>query len=196
MAQEGDLQYQVVDVRGRADIYRDETDETSRLHKGQKVNDEDSITTETKSEVVLRLKGKAYLHISQNTKVHITRLQWSEGKGVQCKIHLNKGRVLIQMDKAANPSFEVLAGKILCRGHGKIFEVYKKKDEVRVTAFEGSVVTNSHGHVEMAKTHQVMKYDSAKFRYKHYLKAEDEGRLEEWTNHLGDIREKHPPTKR
>ena len=65
-----------------------------------------------------------------------------------------------------------------------------------MTAFDGSVVTNSHGHIEMAKSHQVMRYDEDMFRCKHYLKADDESRLEEWTNHLTDIREKHPPTKR
>ena len=191
-AQEEDLRYQVVKVQGKPMVYRDENDETTRLRKGQTVDDGDRITTDSQSEVVLRLKGRAYVEIPPNSKLHITRLRIGDNKRLQSRINLISGRVLTQIDPGPPVSFEVTAGKLLCRAHGTLFDVTRKKEEVKLTAFEGSVVATSQGVVEMAKARQIMKYDHGRFRYKHYLKTEDEGRLEEWKGLLAEIREKPP----
>ena len=82
------------------------------------------------------------------------------------------------------------------RAHGTLMEVSKKKEVVFLTAYEGGVVASSRGHVEMAKARQVMKFDQDRFRFKHYLKMEEESRLEEWKNHLAEIRGKQPTGKR
>jgi hypothetical protein len=77
-----------------------------------------------------------------------------------------------------------------------VFDVSRKKEDVKITAFEGgSVVATAHGAVEMAKPRQILKYDNARFRYKHYLKTEDEGRLEDWKGLLAEIREKTSHSK-
>ena len=189
-AQEEDLHYQVVGVRGKPMVYRDENDETTRLRKGQTVDDGDRITTDSHSEVVLRLKGRAYVQIPPGSKIKITRLRVGDNKRLQSRINLISGRVLTQIDPGPPVSFEVTIGKFLCRAHGTLFDVSRKKEEVKVTAFEGSVVATSQGVVEMAKARQIMKYDHGRFRYKHYLKTEDEGRLEDWKGLLAEIREK------
>ncbi len=192
LAQDEDLHYQVVGVRGKPMVYRDQTDETTRLHRGQSVDDGDKITTDRQSEVVLRLKGRAYVQIAPNSKIHITRLRINENKRLQSRINLISGRVLTQIDPGPPVSFEVTTGKLLARAHGTLFDVTRKKEEVKVTAFEGSVVATSQGVVEMAKARQIMKYDHGRFRYKHYLKTEDEGRLDDWKGLLAEIHEKHP----
>jgi ferric-dicitrate binding protein FerR (iron transport regulator) len=103
--------------------------------------------------------------------------------------------VLTQIDPGPPVSFEVTVGKLLARAHGTLFDVIRKKEEVKVTAFEGSVVTTSQGVVEMAKARQIMKFDHGRFRYKHYMKTEDEGRLEDWKGLLAETREKHPQVR-
>lgn len=191
-AEDEDLHYQVVDVKGKATVYRDETDETSRLHKGQSVDDGDKITTDSQSKVVLRLKTRAYVFIAPHTQVKITRLNSGDGRRLQSRFNLISGRILTQISPGPPASFEVSMGKLLCRAHGTVFDVARKKEEVKITAFEGgSVVATAHGAVEMAKPRQILKYDNARFRYKHYLKTEDEGRLEDWKDILADIRAKH-----
>ncbi len=190
-AQDEDLRLQVVDLKGKAFVYRDEDDETSRLHKGQKVDDGDKISTEPKSEIVLRLKGRSYLHLSPNSKIAVTKLRWNDSRGVQFRVNLIKGRVLFQLDKVQKPGYEISAGKLLFRAHGTLFEAYRKKEEIHLTSYEGVMVVNFPGHTEMIKARQVMKIEDGRFRYKHYLKLEDEGRLEVWKDQLAEIREKN-----
>ncbi|HEY5038565.1 MAG TPA: FecR family protein [bacterium] len=190
-AQEEDLVLRAVDLRGHVMIYRDEDDSTVRLHQGQKADDGDQITTSSKSEVVLRLKGRAYIDLFPNSKISITRLRLGE-KGVQIRLNLVKGRVLCQLGPKPPASCEVSTDTIVSRAHGTLFEVYRKKEEMEVVSYEGAVVTNSKGHVEMAKPRQVMHFTQGRFRYKHYLKLAEESRLEEWKNHLADIHKKVP----
>ena len=191
-ADDEDLHYQVVSVQGHPMVYRDETDETSRLHKGQSLDDGDKITTDGQSKVVLRLKTRAYVFIAPHSLVKITRLNWSDNKRLQSRFNLIYGRILTQISPGPHASFEVSMGKLLCRAHGTVFDVARKKEEVKITAFEGgSVVATAHGAVELARPRQILKYDNARFRYKHYLKTEDEGRLEDWKDTLSEIRAKH-----
>lgn len=189
-AQDEDLRYQVTDVKGKVFVFRDETDESSRLRQGQKVDDGDKITTSEKSEVVLRLKGRAYLHLSPNTKISISRLRLNDAKGVESRVNLISGRMLTQLDRIQKPSYEVSAGKLIFRAHGTLFEVARKKEGIHLTSYEGVMVANFPGHTELVKARQIMKIENGRFRYKHYLKIEDESRLEEWKNHLAEIHDK------
>jgi hypothetical protein len=186
-AQEEDLRFQAVEMRGKASIYRDEDDATSRFHKSQKADDGDQVSTGPDSEAVLYLKNRCYLYLSPNTKITISRLRLGD-KGVQVHLNLARGRVLGQIGPKPPASFEVTAGSLLCRVHGTLFEMIRKKDEVQATSFEGAVVLNSHGHVELAKSRQVVKFDGGRFRFRiSHLPMEQEGHLEEWQNLLSDI---------
>lgn len=189
LAQEEDLRFRVSDVKGHVTAYHDETGEDSRLHFKQTVDEGDNVSTGYASEVVLRLKRKAYVHLAPNTKIHITRLRMSD-KGLQCRLNLLSGTVLCQLDSIPVSPFEVSSGSLVCRTHGTLFDVSRNGDAVHLTSFEGSVVTNSHGHVEIAKPRQVIQFDQGNFRYKYYLKIRDEGRLQEWKDHLAEIRSK------
>jgi hypothetical protein len=190
-AQEEDLVLRAVDLHGHVMVYRDEDDSTTRLHQGQKCDDGDQITTSSKTEVVLRLKGRAYIDLFPYSKISITRLRLGD-KGVQLRLNLVKGRVLCQLGPHPPASCEVSTDTVVSRAHGTLFEVYRKKDDMEVVSYEGAVVTNSRGHVEMAKPRQVMHFTQGRFRYKHYLKMAEESRLEEWKNHLADIQKKPP----
>lgn len=192
-AQDDDLRFLVSDTKGTVTVYRDETDETTRLRPGQKVGDGEKITVSSKSEAVLRLKGRAYVFMAPNTRVNVTRLQMGEKGRAQIRLNILQGRVVCQMDEGASSSFEVSASKVVCRAHGTLFEVIRKKDDLQLTAFEGSVVTNAQGHVEMAKPRQVITFRSDRFRFKHYLKAAEESRLEAWKARLKEVREKKQP---
>jgi hypothetical protein len=191
-AQDDDLRFLVSDTKGTVTVYRDETDETTRLRPGQKVGDGEKIIVASKSEAVLRLKGRAYVYLAPNTRVNVTRLQMSEKGRPQVRLNILQGRMICQMDKGASSTFEVSASKVVCRAHGTLFEVIRKKDDLQMTAFEGSVVTNARGHVEMAKPRQVMSFRNDRFRYKHYRKTAEESRLEAWNARLKEIREKKP----
>jgi len=194
LAQEEDLFFKAVDLRGHVMIYRDQDDTTVRFHQGQKADDGDQITTSSKSEVILRLKGRVYLDLFPNSKLTISRLRMGD-KGVQLRLNLVKGRVLCQLGPNKPSSCEVSTDKVLSRAHGTLFEVYRKKDDLDVTAYEGAMVTNSQGHVEMAKPRQVIHFNQGRFRYKHYLKLEQESRLEEWKKRLADLQPKASPSR-
>ena len=186
-AQEEDLRFQALELQGKVSIYRDEDDATSRFHKSQKADDGDQISTGPDSEAVLYLKNRCYLYLSPNTKITISRLRLGD-KGVQVHLNLAWGRILGQIGPKPPASFEVTAGSLLCRVHGTLFEITRKKDEVQATSFEGAVVLNSHGHVELAKSRQVVKFDGGRFRFRiSHLPMEQEGHLEEWQNLLSDI---------
>jgi hypothetical protein len=189
-AQEEDLRFQALDIRGRASIYRDEDDVTARFHKSQKADDGDQITTGPDSDAVLCLKNHCYLRLSSNTKIIFSRLRAGD-KGVQVRLTLVKGRVLGQLGPKAPSAFEISAGSVLCRVHGTLFEMTRKKDAVQLTSFKGVAVLNAHGHVQMAKSRQVVKFDNGRFRFRiSHLPIEQEGHLEEWQNRLADILEK------
>ena len=189
-AQDEDLRFQVVALTGKAFVYRDEDDVTSRLHKGQKVDDGDKIFTDPKSEIVLRLKGRAYLRLASNSKIVFSKLRWNDARGVQLRINLVKGRMLMQLDRVQKPGYEITAGKMLYRVHGTLFDASRKKEVIYLTSYEGVMVANFPNQTVMVKAGQVMKIENGRFRYKHYLKTEDEARLEEWKKRLSEIREK------
>ena len=189
-AQEEDLRFQVVDLKGKAFVYRDEDDVTARLHKNQKVDDGDKIFTDPKSEIVLRLKGRAYLRLASNSKIVFSKLRWNDARGVQLRINLVKGRMLMQLDRVQKPGYEITAGKMLYRVHGTLFDASRKKEVIYLTSYEGVMVANFPNQTVMVKAGQVMKIENGRFRYKHYLKTEDEARLEEWKKRLSEIREK------
>jgi ferric-dicitrate binding protein FerR (iron transport regulator) len=191
-AQEEDLHFNALDVRGNVTAYHDQIEETTRLHKNQVLEDGDWVTTGPESEVTLRLNGGAYVYLPSNSKVHISRLQAGD-KGPICQLKLFKGRVLCQLDKAPLSPFEVQIGNILCRAHGTLFEVFQKKSEVHVVSFKGSVVASSHGVSKIAKGIQLLSFDHGKFRYKtHQLKNEEQGHLKEWKSQLAQIHKRIP----
>lgn len=183
--------FKVLDVRGQVSAFRDETDETTRLRTGQFVDDGDQITTGPKSEAVLRLSKKAYVHLAQNTKIQFSRLRYIESKKLLCRLHLSQGRLITMLDKTPTYPFEVTAGPVSCRLHGTLFEFIRQKDQVSVFSHEGAVVAGSHGHVEMAKKGQVIVYVNGGFKDKYYFSVEDEADMEEWREHLHSVRTKH-----
>ena len=81
-ADDSDPRLRVLDCVGQVTAFRDETDETTRLRIDQHVDDGDSITTGPKSEVVLRLKNRVYLHLAQNSRLSISRLRFDETRGL------------------------------------------------------------------------------------------------------------------
>ncbi len=182
--------FKVLDVRGQVSAFRDETDETTRLRTGQFVDDGDQITTGPKSEAVLRLSKKAYVHLAQNTKIQFSRLRYIESKKLLCRLHLSQGRLITMLDKAPSYPFEVTAGPVSCRLHGTLFEFIRQKEQVSIFSHEGAVVAGSHGHVEMAKKGQVVVYVKGAFKDKYYFSVEDEADMEEWREHLHSIRTK------
>ncbi|HUO57356.1 MAG TPA: FecR domain-containing protein [bacterium] len=189
-AQDSDLRFQVVDAKGVVTVYRDENNETIRLRKGQMTDDGDRIITPKDGEAVLRLKGRAYFHLAHGTRIRILRARMGDNKQPIVRLNLVYGRLLCQMDRPDAISYVVTADSVTCRAHSTLCEVSRKKEEVQVTAFEGNMVANAHGHVEMAKANQVIAFNRGQFRYRHYLQIEEESRLEEWKDHLGEIRQK------
>ncbi len=178
----------VLDVKGFVSVFRDETDETSRLHTGQSVDDGDQVTTGHGSEAVFRLSGRAYIHLAQDTKFQISRLRYIEPRKLLCRLHLIEGRMITMLDKSPKFPFEVTAGPVSCRIHGKLFEFIRQKDQVRILSHEGAVVAGSHGKVEMGKKGQVMVYVNGRFKDKYLFPVEDEADMEEWREHLHSIR--------
>ena len=192
-AQEEDTRLRVVKIEGSASAYHDENDETSRLKVGDKVDDGDKITTGTKSKIVLRLPGRAYVVLGPNTKVNVSRLRIGE-KGLQVRLNLLTGDLWCQLDRAPDYAFEVSMQNLIGRCHGTLIEAVRQKDDARIIAFEGPVVTTSGAQVKIAKTGEILQYIHEKFRYKHRLKRSDEVRRNQWKKDLGVISQK-PPVK-
>jgi hypothetical protein len=187
LAQEDDGRFKTLWARGSVMAYHDERDETAALRVSQTIDDGDNVSTGAKSEVLLRLPGKGYVYLGPHTKIHISRLRSSD-KGLQVRLNLLAGDLWCQLDHAPkNMVFETSMQNLICRCHGTLFEAVRQKDAVRISAFEGSVVTVSHAQVKMAKAGEVTQYIQNKFRYKHRLKSSDENRLEQWKSHLADI---------
>lgn len=194
-AQEEDARFLAVDIKGKAMVYRDQMDETTRFRTGQTCDDGDKIATGPKSDVVLRLKNRAYIYISSNTKVIVSKLRTGD-KGLQVRLNLIKGRILCQLDKALKPPFEITAGKLLARAHSILFEASRKKDNLQIVCFEGVIVASSGGHVDMVKSQQLVKFETGRFRYRvASLRADQETHLQEWKDRLKDIQEKKPTAR-
>jgi hypothetical protein len=187
VTEEDDSRFHVLWTSGPVTAYHDERDETAPLRMGQSVDDGDNISTGTKSEAFLSLPGKATVYLGPHTKIHISRLR-SGDKNLQVRLNLLTGDLWCQLEQVPqNMIFEASMQGLICRCHGTLFEALRQKDAVRITAFEGSVVTVAHAQVKMAKTGEVTQYIQDKFRYKHRLKISDETRLEQWKAHLADI---------
>jgi ferric-dicitrate binding protein FerR (iron transport regulator) len=151
------------------------------------VDDGDNIFTGAKGQTLLRLAGKAYIYLGPHTKIHITRLRLGD-KGLQARLNLITGDLWCQLDQAPkNMTLEVSMKGLTCRCHGTLFEAIRQKNSVRINAFDGPVVTVSHGQVKMAKTGEVTQYIQDKFRYKHRLKDSDNSRLADWKTRLAGI---------
>ncbi len=179
-------------VSGPVTAYHYERDETNRLRIAEKVDDGDNVLTGAKGEALLRLPGKAYIFLGPHTKIHISRLR-SEDKNLQVRLNLLTGDIWCQLDQSPqNMAFEVSMQSLICRCHGTLFEAIRQKDAVRLNAFNGPVVTVSHGEVKIAKTGEVTQYIQSKFSYKHRLKNSDNDRLNQWKTHLADILAKTP----
>jgi hypothetical protein len=186
-AQEDESRFKTLFVNGSVNAYHDERDETSKLKTGESVDDGDNVSTGAKSEIFLKLPGKAYVYLGPHTKIHISRLR-SGDKGLQVRLNLLSGDLWCQLEKEPkNMVFEVSSQDLICRCHGTLFEATRLKNAMRIDSFEGSVVTVSRGQVKIAKAGEVTQYIQNKFRYKHRLKASDESRLEKWKTHLEDI---------
>jgi ferric-dicitrate binding protein FerR (iron transport regulator) len=184
--QEEDTRLRVVKIQGSASAYHDESDETSRLKAGDKIDDGDKITTGAKSRIVLRLPGRAYVVLGPNTKINVSRLRIGE-KGLQVRLNLLTGDLWCQLDKPPDYAFEVSMQNLICRCHGVLLEAVRQKDDARIIAFEGSVVATSGAQVKIAKTGEILQYIHEKFRYKHRLKKSDEIRRDQWKKDLGEI---------
>lgn len=192
-AQEEEASLRALDIRGEVTIYRDETGETSRFHATQSAEEGDRLSTGPQSDVVLRLKDRGYVYLSPNTKVRLTRLHMGE-KGLQCQVNLLSGRLTAQFDPTPTWDFEVSTDNLRCRAHGTLLEVFRQKQTVYLTCFDGAVVaTNTKGQVQMAKSKQVVKFEAGKFRYRHYLRGEQEERLGQWQERLQAVLSKQNP---
>ena len=191
-AEEDDSRLTVWWISGPVTAYHDERDETARLRIAEGVDDGDNILTGSKGEALLRLPGKAYIFLGPHTKIHISRLR-SEDKNLQIRLNLLSGDLWCQLDQSPqNMTFEVSMQSLICRCHGTLFEAIRQKNAVRLNAFNGPVVTVSHGEVKIAKTGEITQYIQDKFSYKHRLKSSDNDRLAQWKAHLADILAKTP----
>jgi ferric-dicitrate binding protein FerR (iron transport regulator) len=194
-AQDEEASFKAVDIRGEVTIYRDETGETARFHATQSAEEGDRLSTGPGSDVVLRLKDRAYVYLPPNTRVRLTRLHMGE-KGLQCRINLLSGRLTAQFDRTPDWDFEVSTDNLRCRAHGTLLEVFRQKQTVYLTSFEGAVVaTNTKGQVQMAKSKQVVKFEAGKFRYRHYLRNDQEERLAQWQERLQKVLSRQIPPK-
>jgi ferric-dicitrate binding protein FerR (iron transport regulator) len=191
-ADDADPRLRVLDCVGQVSAYRDETEESARLRIDQHVDDGDRIITGPKSEAILRLKNRLYLHLAPNTRLSISRLRFDESKGLTFRVTLLEGKMVAQMDQIPNYPFEIYAGDVLCRAHGTLVEVVKRGDQVRIYSHQGAFVVSSRGHTEIAKKGQVVSCTAGKFKDKSSISIEDEADLTEWRDHLHDIRTGHP----
>jgi ferric-dicitrate binding protein FerR (iron transport regulator) len=184
LADDDALRFEVVDVQGRATAFGDKVAAKYRLKKGHKVDEGDRVTTGPKSEAVLVLKGKAYLHLGPNSQVRVSRLDVPEFKA-RCQINLVSGRVFVKLDPKSAPNFLVSSGDVLCRAHGTLFEISRRKSLLWIVSHEGSVTANVKARPWIAKAGQVLKFDGNRFRYKrHNLEAGEKERLAEFQAHL------------
>jgi len=187
-ADDDDLRFEVLDVTGRVTTYGDKIATKYRLKRGHKVDEGDRLTTGPKGEVVLSLKGKAHLHLGPNTQVRISRLDIPEFKA-RCQINLVTGRLFVKLDPKSSPQFLISAGEVLCRAHGTLFEVSRRKDLLWVASHEGSVTANVKTRPWIANEGQVLKFEKGRFRYKrHNLEMGEKERLSEFRGHLEQIR--------
>jgi hypothetical protein len=179
-------------ISGPVTAYHYERDETNRLRVADKVDEGDNVLTGSKGEALLRLPGKAYVYLGPHTKIHISRFR-SGDKNLQVRLNLLTGDLWCQLDQVSqNLTFEVSIQSLICRCHGTLFEALRQKDALRLNAYDGPIVTVSHGEVKMAKTGEITQYIQDKFRYKHRLKNSDMDRLNQWKAHLADILTKTP----
>jgi len=190
---EGDEnRFQVLWAGGPVTAYHDERDETAPLRIFDWVDDGDNISTGAKSQALLRLPNKAYIYLGSHTKIHISRLR-SGDKGLQIRLNLLTGTLWCQLDEAPRGmTFEASMRSLVCRCHGTLFEAVRQKNAVRINAYNGPVVTVSHGQVKIAKTGEITQYIDGKFAYKHRLQSSDDDRLDWWKAHLADILAKTP----
>jgi ferric-dicitrate binding protein FerR (iron transport regulator) len=192
-ADDDDLRFEVQDVVGRVTAYGDKIATKYRLKRGHKVDEGDRLTTGPKGEAVLALKGKAHLHLGPNTQVRISRLDIPEFKA-RCQINLVTGRVFVRLDAKSSPQFLISAGEVLCRAHGTLFEVSRRKDLLWIVSHEGSVTANVKTRPWIANDGQVLKFERGRFRYKrHNLEMGEKERLAEFKGHLEGL--KSPPKK-
>src|SRR5580658_7947726 len=188
--QEEEHRFRAVEAKGMVTAYHDENDETSRLYQSQTLDDGDKVVTGPDSDVVLRLKGKAYLYLAPRTKIQMTRLRAGD-RGPQCEINLVTGRIFCQLDQIPAWSFVVSAGSVLCRAHGTLFEFLRKEEALKIVSYEGAVVADFHGQTKMAKANEVIQLDHGKFRYRnHHLKMDEQDDLQAWQDLLSKVEEK------
>lgn len=186
-AQEEDLAFRALRIKGNVMAYHNENDETARLYASQSVGDGDKVILGRDCEAVLRLKDKVYLYLAPRTKVNFQRLR-SGDKGFQCRINLVTGRMLCLLNQPTAGAVEVSAGSVLCREHGSLFEVSRKGEELTVVSFQGAVVAGFHGKTRMAKDNEVLKINNGKFRnITHHLTQEQQGHLEAWRSLWVDL---------
>jgi len=187
-ADDDDLRFEVLDVVGRVTTFGDKIATKYRLKRGHKVDEGDRLTTGPKGEVVLALKGKAHLHLGPNTQVRISRLDIPEFKA-RCQVNLVTGRIFVKLDPKSSPQFSVSAGEVLCRAHGTLFEVSRRKDLLWVASHEGSVTANVKTRPWIANGGQVLKFEKGRFRYKrHNLELGEKERLSEFKDHLEGLK--------
>jgi ferric-dicitrate binding protein FerR (iron transport regulator) len=190
LAQEDETRFKAAALSGSVTVFHDERDETVRMKVGDHSDDGDNISTGAKSEAWLRLPGKGYIYLGPRTKVHISRLRAGD-KGLQVRLNLLTGELWCQLDKTPKYLFEISAKNLIVRCHGTLVEAVRQKDAVRVTAFDGSIVTVAHAKVKLAKTGEVVQYIHDQFRYKHRLKASDDDRLAQWKAQFTALQEKN-----
>ncbi|GEM_PF-1305706 len=182
-------------ISGPVTAYHYERDETTRLRVADKVDEGDNVLTGSKGEALLRLPGKAYVYLEPHTKIHISRFRAGD-KNLQVRLNLLTGDLWCQLDQVSqNLTFEVSIQSLICRCHGTLFEALRQKDALRLNAYDGPLVTVSHGEVKMAKTGEITQYIQDKFRYKHRLKNSDNDHLNQWKAHLAYILAKTPLKK-
>lgn len=184
-----DVAFRAVRVKGDVTAYHNENDETARLYTSQSVDDGDKVTTASDSEVVLRIKDKAYVYLAPRTKIIVRKLRQGD-KGLECQVNLVTGRILCQLDQAPS-AFEVTAGNVLFREHGILFEISRMVDELTAVSFQGAMVANFHGKTKMAKDNEVLKLDHGKFRNKtHHLTSDQQNHLRAWEDLLAQMNQK------
>jgi hypothetical protein len=197
-ADDSDPRLKVVDCVGQTSLFREDTEETSRLHIDQWVDDGERITTGPKSEVVLRLKNRAYLHLGEKSRLSISRLRFDETRGLLFRVTLLSGRLVAQLDQSPRYPFEIYVGDMLCQARGTLVEVVSQGKEVRVFSHQGSFVTSAKGRTDLVKKGQVISYEGGVYKDKYAFPTQDVVDLSEWREHLNNIRTGHfhipPPT--
>ncbi len=187
-ADDSDPRLKVVDCVGPATLLREDIEETSRPHIDQWVDDSERITTGPKSEVVLRLKNRAYLHLGENSRLSVSRLRFDETRGLLFRVTLLSGKLVAQLDQSPHYPFEIYAGDMLCQARGTLVEVVSQGKEVRVYSHQGSFVTSAKGRTDWVKKGEVITYESGVYKDKYAFPTQDVADLAEWREHLNHIR--------